>query len=115
MDVTNHSQIQRAVDEVGYLDVLINNAGVAIYDDLINSDAIEQHLAVNFLGMFKVTRAFLPLLRRSNGAIVNNLSLAALAPFPVIPPYSISKPSASNITQPLRSLLAIQRVTSHAD
>ncbi len=80
LDVTNLSEIQRAVDEVGTLDVLINNAGVAIYDDLINSDAIEQHLAVNFLGMFKVTRAFLPLLRRSNGAIVNNLSLAASMP-----------------------------------
>ncbi len=62
LDVTNLSQIQRAVDQVDTLDVLINNAGVAIYDDLSNSDAIEQHLSVNFLGMFKVTRAFLPLL-----------------------------------------------------
>src|SRR5260370_36458430 len=114
LDVTNLSQIQRAVDEVGTLDVLINNAGVAIYDDLINSDAIEQHLAVNFLGMFKVTRAFLPLLRRSNGAIVNNLSLAALAPLPVIPGYSISKAAASNMTQSLRALLASQGVTVHS-
>jgi NAD(P)-dependent dehydrogenase (short-subunit alcohol dehydrogenase family) len=85
LDVTNLSQIQRAADEVDTLDVLINNAGVAIYDDLSNSDAIEQHVAVNFLGMFKVTRAFLPLLQRSKGAIVNNLSLVALAPLPVIP------------------------------
>jgi len=114
LDVTNLSQIQRAVDEVGTLDVLINNAGVAIYDDLINSDAIEQHLAVNFFGMFKVTRAFLPLLRRSNGAIVNNLSLAALAPLPVIPGYSISKAAASNMTQSLRALLTSQDVTVHA-
>jgi NAD(P)-dependent dehydrogenase (short-subunit alcohol dehydrogenase family) len=85
LEVTNLSQIQRAADEVDTLDVLINNAGVAIYDDLSNSDAIEQHVAVNFLGMFKVTRAFLPLLQRSKGAIVNNLSLVALAPLPVIP------------------------------
>src|SRR5258708_18151768 len=113
MDVTNHSQIQRAVDEVGYLDVLINNAGVAIYDDLSNADAIEQHLAVNFLGMFKVTRAFLPLLRQSKCAIVNNLSLVALAPLPVIPGYSISKAAASNMTQSLRALLAGQGVTVH--
>jgi NAD(P)-dependent dehydrogenase (short-subunit alcohol dehydrogenase family) len=114
LDVTNLSQIQRAVDEVDTLDVLINNAGVAIYDDLINSDAIERHLAVNFLGMFKVTRAFLPLLRRSNGAIVNNLSLAALAPLPIIPGYSISKAAASNMTQSLRALLAGQGVMVHA-
>src|SRR5262249_37942241 len=50
LDVTSAAQIQLAVDEVDTLDVLINNAGVAIYDDLSNSDLIEQHLAVNFLG-----------------------------------------------------------------
>jgi NAD(P)-dependent dehydrogenase (short-subunit alcohol dehydrogenase family) len=114
LDVTSVSQIQRAVDEVDTLDVLINNAGVAIYDDLSNLDVIEQHLAVNFLGLFKVTHAFLPLLRRSKGAIVNNLSLAALAPLPVIPAYSISKAAAFNMTQSLRALLAGQGVTVHA-
>ena len=109
LDVTNASQIQQAVDEVGTLDVLINNAGIAIYDDLSNLDVIEQHLAVNFLGMLRVTRAFLPLLRRSKGAIVNNLSLVALAALPVIPAYSISKAAAFNMTQSLRALLARSR------
>jgi NAD(P)-dependent dehydrogenase (short-subunit alcohol dehydrogenase family) len=114
LDVTSVSQIQRAVDGVGALDVLINNAGVAIYDDLSKLDVIEQHLAVNFLGPLKVTHAFLPLLRRSKGAIVNNLSLAALAPLPVIPAYSISKAAALNMTQSLRAFLAGQGVTVHA-
>src|SRR5438552_15927305 len=113
LDVTKASQIQQAVNKVGNLDVLINNAGIAIYDDLSNSDVIEQHLAVNLLGMFKVTRAFLPLLRRSKGAIVNNLSLVALAPVPVIASYSISKAAASNMTQSLRALLAGQGITVH--
>src|SRR5262245_13570107 len=49
LDVTNVSQIQRAVETIDSLDVLINNAGVAIYDDLSNLDVIEQHLDVNFL------------------------------------------------------------------
>src|SRR5712675_3795673 len=114
LDVTNVSQIQRAVDAVGALDVLINNAGVAIYDDLSNLDVIEQHLAVNFFGLLKVTHAFLPLLKRSKGAIVNNLSLAGLAALPVIPSYSISKAAAFNVTQSLRALLAGQGVTVHA-
>jgi len=114
LDVTSASQIQRAVDEVDTLDVLINNAGIAIYDDLSNLDVIEQHLAVNFLGLLKVTNAFLPLLKRSKGAIVNNLSLAGLAPLPVIPAYSISKAAAFNMTQSLRALLAAQGVTVHA-
>jgi len=114
LDVTNVSQIQSAVNEVDTLDVLMNNAGVAIYDDLSNFDVIEQHLAVNFFGLLKVTLAFLPLLRRSKGAIVNNLSLAALAALPVIPSYSISKAAAFNMTQSLRALLASQGVTVHA-
>ena len=114
LDVTSVSQIERAAREVDTLDVLINNAGVAIYDDLTNLDAIEQHLAVNLFGAFKVTRAFLPLLRRSKGAIVNNLSLAALAPLPIIPAYSISKAAAFNMTQSLRAFLAGEGVTVHA-
>ncbi len=114
LDVTNAEQIQQAVAEVETLDVLINNAGVAIYDDLSNLDVIEQHLAVNFFGLLKVTHAFLPLLRRSEGAIVNNLSLVGLAALPVIPSYSISKAAAFNMTQSLRALLASQGVSVHA-
>ena len=114
LDVTSASQIQQAVHEIDNLDVLINNAGVAIYDDLSNLDVIEQHLAVNFLGMFKVTQAVLPLLKRSKGAIVNNLSLVSLAALPIIPAYSISKAAAFNMTQSLRALLAPQGVTVHA-
>jgi NAD(P)-dependent dehydrogenase (short-subunit alcohol dehydrogenase family) len=114
LDVTNASQIQHAVGEVDTLDVLINNAGVAIFDDLSNLDVIEQHLAVNFLGPLKLTHACLPLLRRSKGAIVNNLSLAGLAALPVIPSYSISKAAAFNMTQSLRALLAGQGVSVHA-
>src|SRR5580700_6138309 len=114
LDVTNGAQIQRALEEVGSLDVLINNAGIAIYDDLSNPEVIEQHLAVNLLGPLKMTNALLPLLKRSKGAIVNNLSLVGLAALPVIPAYSISKAAAFNMTQSLRALLAGQGVSVHA-
>jgi NAD(P)-dependent dehydrogenase (short-subunit alcohol dehydrogenase family) len=114
LDVTDTSQIARAAKEVDTLDLLINNAGIAIYDDLSNLDVIEQHLAVNFLGVLKVTQAFLPQLKRSKGAIVNNLSMVALAPLPVIPSYSISKAAAFNLTQSLRALLAGQGIAVHA-
>src|SRR4030095_2609058 len=66
-----------------------------------------------FFGMLRVTRAFAPLLKRSHGAIVNNLSLAALAALPIIPAYSISKAAAFNMTQSLRALLASEGVTVH--
>src|SRR5215813_3464481 len=113
LDVTSASQIEQAAHKVGTLDVLINNAGIALYDDLSKPDVIEQHLAVNLFGAFNVTRAFLPLLRRSRGAIVNNLSMVALAALPVIPAYSISKAAAANMTQSLRALLVGQGVTVH--
>jgi NAD(P)-dependent dehydrogenase (short-subunit alcohol dehydrogenase family) len=113
LDVTNASQIQRAVDEVGALDILINNAGIGIADDLTDLDAIQKHLDVNLLGPLKVTQAFLPLLTRSKGAIVNILSVTSVAPFPVIPSYSISKAAALSLTQSQRALLTRQGVGVH--
>jgi NAD(P)-dependent dehydrogenase (short-subunit alcohol dehydrogenase family) len=114
LDVTDATQIARAVAEIDTLDVLVNNAGVAIYDDLSKLEVIERHLDVNFLGLLRVTQAFLPLLKRSRGAIVNHLSLAALAPLPIIPAYSLSKAAALNLTQSLRALLAGEGVRVHA-
>ena len=114
LDVTNASQIQQAVEQIDTLDILINNAGIAIYDDLTNFEVIEKHLAVNFLGLLRVTHAFLPALKRSQGAIVNNLSMVGLAALPLIPSYSISKAAALNLTQSLRALLAGQDVSVHA-
>jgi len=114
LDVTNAAQIQRAAQEIDALDVLINNAGIAMYDDLSKPEVIEQHLKVNLFGHLNVTRAFLPLLKRSKGAIVNNLSTSAVAPLPIIPGYSISKAAALSMTQSLRAFLAGQGVTVHA-
>jgi NAD(P)-dependent dehydrogenase (short-subunit alcohol dehydrogenase family) len=114
LDVTDARQVQQAVEQVDSLDVLINNAGIAIYDDLTNFEVIEKHLAVNFLGLLRVTHAFLPALRRSHGAIVNNLSLVGLAALPIIPAYSLSKAAAFNMTQSLRALLASQGIGVHA-
>ena len=113
LDVTDAAQIQQAADQIDGLDVLINNAGVALYDDLSNPAQLDQHLAVNLFGPLNVTRAFLPQLRRSRGAVVNNLSLVALAPLPVISSYSVSKAAAFNMTQSLRALLAPEAVRVH--
>jgi NAD(P)-dependent dehydrogenase (short-subunit alcohol dehydrogenase family) len=114
LDVTNASQIGAAAAQVEHLDVLVNNAGIALFEDLSNIDLIEQHLAVNLFGPLRLSRAFLPQLTRAEGAILNILSLAAVAPVPVVPAYSISKAAALNMTQSLRAFLAGQGVTVHA-
>jgi NAD(P)-dependent dehydrogenase (short-subunit alcohol dehydrogenase family) len=113
LDVTSVEQIQRAAGEVDTLDVLINNAGLALFDDLSDRSALEQSLAVNLYGPYGVTRAFLPLLTRSQGAIVNVLSLAAVAAVPFSPAYSISKAAAFSLAQSLRALFARQGVSVH--
>jgi NAD(P)-dependent dehydrogenase (short-subunit alcohol dehydrogenase family) len=114
LDVTSAEQVQAAVGSVASLDILINNAGLAIYEDLSDRDALEQQLAVNLYGTYGVTQAFLPLLTGSGGAIVNVLSLAAVAAVPVMPAYSISKAAAFSLSQSMRALLAGQGVRVHA-
>jgi NAD(P)-dependent dehydrogenase (short-subunit alcohol dehydrogenase family) len=114
LDVTSAAQIQAAAGRVESLDVLINNAGIALYDDLTDRAALEQSLAVNLFGTYGVTQAFLPLLTDSRGAIVNNVSTSGLAPLPIIPAYSISKAAAFNLTQSLRALLAGRGVRVYA-
>jgi NAD(P)-dependent dehydrogenase (short-subunit alcohol dehydrogenase family) len=114
LDVTSAAQIRAAAERVDSLDILINNAGIALFDDLSDRDVLEHHLAVNLFGPYAVTQAFLPQLTRSRGAIVNNVSLMALAPLPLTPAYAISKAAAFNLTQSLRALLAGRGVRVHA-
>ena len=114
LDVTNAEQIQRAVENVASLDILINNAGQTLFDDLSDRGAIERLLAVNLFGPYGVSQAFLPLLTRSQGAIVNVLSMAGLAAVPFSPAYSISKAAAFSLTQSLRALWAGRGVKVHA-
>src|ERR1022692_611624 len=134
LDATSTTQIQAAASQVESLDMLINNAGIALPDDLtdpaamlINNAgialpddltdpaALERHLAVNLFGTYAVTQAFLPAVTRSHGAIVNILSVNALAPLPfIIPAYSVSKAAAFSWTQSLRARVAGQGVSVHA-
>ena len=114
LDVTEAAQIQAAVERVGSLDVLINNAGVDLQGEVSDRDLLERHLAVNLFGTYGVTQAFVPLLTRSRGAIVNVLSVAAVAALPFTPTYSISEAAALNLTQALRALLAARGVQVHA-
>ena len=114
LDLTDETQIQQAAGQVASLDVLINNAGVAIYDDLSDRAVLEQHLAVNLFGPWSLTQAFLPQLTRSHGAIVNVVSLAGAAALPIVPSYSVSKAASLSLSQSLRALLAPRGVSVHA-
>lgn len=114
LDVTDSTQIQTAVERVESLDILINNAGRQPYDDLSDRTTLEESLAINLFGPYNVIQAFLPMLTRARGAIVNNLSLLALAPLALFPSYSISKAAAFNMTQSFRAMLVGKGVSVYA-
>ncbi|WP_083913606.1 SDR family NAD(P)-dependent oxidoreductase [Nocardia concava] len=114
LDITALDQIRAAVEQVESLDLLVNNAGIAAREDLEDRAEIENQLAVNLFGPYEMMRAFLPRLALTRGAIVNNLSLAALAPVPVTPAYSIAKAAALSMTQSMRLRAAEHGVTVHA-
>ena len=110
-DVRNEQSVAkvfRAVrQEFCKLDMLINNAGIA-HADLpiakLPTQAWEDVIATNLTGMFLVTRAALPLMKRG-GIIVNNLSVAAKQVFPNSAAYNASKHGALGFTNTLREEL----------
>jgi NAD(P)-dependent dehydrogenase (short-subunit alcohol dehydrogenase family) len=102
------------VEEAGSLDILFNNAGVALPAELSDRAALERHLAVNLFGTWGVTEAFLPLLTRTGRRRRQRRLRAALAAVPVLPPYSISEAAAFLLSQSLRALFAGRDVSVHA-
>jgi NAD(P)-dependent dehydrogenase (short-subunit alcohol dehydrogenase family) len=114
IDVTDAAQIRAAVERVESLDILINNAGVSVPDDLSDRSAFERHLAVNLYGTLDVTSAFLSKVTNRRGRIVNVISIAAVAAVPVLPAYSVSKAALLSLTQSLRALVAGDGVSVQA-
>jgi len=106
--VTNAAQIQEAARNVGSLDVLIDNAGVALYDDL--SDRFRARPASGRQPLRYLRRdAGLPAVAGSFRGSRRQQSVGErVAPLPLIPSYSVSKAAAFNLTQSLRTLLAGQ-------
>lgn len=110
IDVTDASTITSAagtvtniVDGAG-LAGLVNNAGIAVAGPLefLPLDEIRQQFEVNVFGQLAVTQAFLPLLRKARGRIVNMGSISGRVSYPFIAPYSASKFALESFTDALR-------------
>ncbi len=115
LDVTDDAQIRATAHTVTSLDLLVNNAGLALRDDDLSDRALlERHFAVNVFGIFEVTRALLPALTESRGSVLNILSTASWVNLPLLPGYSVSKAAAFSLTQGLRAHLASRGVQVRA-
>ncbi|MBP1593176.1 MAG: vdlC [Bacteroidetes bacterium] len=98
MDVTDISSVVQAVKEIydkeGCIDVLINNAGIGIGGpiELTNIRDAQYQMDVNFFGVFRVTQAVLPIMRKQNaGVIICISSIGGLMGIPFQGLYSASK------------------------
>lgn len=97
-DVSNKREVgelaQKVIDKFGYVDILINNAGIGIYGNLENQTAedLELVMRTNFLGTAYCTKAFLgSMLKRRSGHIVNVASVAGSFGVAGMACYSASK------------------------
>jgi NAD(P)-dependent dehydrogenase (short-subunit alcohol dehydrogenase family) len=106
VDVSDDSSvragIERVAEQLGGLDILVNNAGIGAQGTVEDNDDAEwaRVLDINVIGMVRVARAALPLLRRSSAAaIVNTCSVAATAGLPQRALYSASKGAVLALTR----------------
>jgi retinol dehydrogenase-16 len=113
LDVTKADQVQSAADRVDSenpqgLYALVNNAGVAKSGliDWFGMSDFRFCMEVNFFGVISVTKAFLPLVKRSKGRIVVVSSIAGVScGYPLSAPYSASKQAVELFTSSLRQEL----------
>mgnify|MGYP002624054185 CR=1 FL=1 len=107
LDVTIQEEIDAAVETIRAegrgLYGLINNAGVAVLDPLIEVDEEDMffQLDVNVLGPYRVTKAFAPLLIESGGRVSTTGSISGFAPWPYGGPYTMSKHAVEAFTDVL--------------
>lgn len=110
LDVTDAASIEKARDTISDalgnngLSGLVNNAGVPYGGpvEFISLDHVRQLFEVNFFGVIAVTQAFLPLLRRARGRIVNMSSVGGMVSAPFVSPYSSSKFALEALSDSLR-------------
>ncbi len=107
-DLTRKEDLSNLVDEVKSkherIDILINNAGVGIYDrwEDMEDDDLENLFSLNLFSMFRLTKKCIPLLSESGGIIVNTSSVAGILPVPAMGGYCASKYAVNAFSDTLR-------------
>src|SRR5262245_33288517 len=101
-DISDAQAVDRAAQQIGPVDILVNNAGIWRYGNLQNTPQheLERVVNVNLLGTMNCTRSFgAGMIERGRGAIVNVVSISAIAPSPSVGMYSASKAGVVALTR----------------
>ena len=112
LDVTNSNAITAVAAQYKDVSILINNAGVAMFEGIISAKddtGVRTEMETNFFGVFNMTRSFSSALAENGGGVVVNMSsIAGHVNFPVLGTYSASKAAVHSLTQSVRAELAAQ-------
>ncbi|PWV92479.1 3-oxoacyl-[acyl-carrier protein] reductase [Paenibacillus cellulosilyticus] len=107
-DVSNASEVEAAVaslkEQLGSIDILINNAGIAQFGTLVDMDPAqwERIIQVNLMGTYHVSRAVLPtMIAQNSGSIINVASTAGERGFATGSAYCASKFAVLGLTESL--------------
>jgi NAD(P)-dependent dehydrogenase (short-subunit alcohol dehydrogenase family) len=114
LDITDPDSVAAAAGVAKDVDLLVNNAGVATYTNLLDGDlrAIRLEMETHYFGTLQVVRAFAPVLARNGGgAILNVLSLLSWANYDGANAYSAAKAAQWSLTNGIRLELAGQGTT----
>jgi NAD(P)-dependent dehydrogenase (short-subunit alcohol dehydrogenase family) len=109
LDVTDPAQVARAAEQLGDVQIVVNNAGIGGGSTPLSADLdrARVELEVNYLGLVSMTQAFAPVLAANGGgAFVNVLSVVSWAAMPSLTTYSASKAAAWSYTNAARVQLA---------
>lgn len=116
LDVTDPVAIERAVAAAGPLDVLVNNAGIGVFNALEGTPmaTVREIFETNTLGTMAVTRAVLPQFReRRAGVVVNVTSSVTLKALPLLSVYTASKAAVNAFTEVLAHELTPFGIRAH--
>jgi hypothetical protein len=108
LDVTDDGDVA-ATRELGTIDVLINNAGVAGYGNPVsmNLDHALREMEVNYFGALRMSRALAPqMIERGEGMMVNVATAFARVNLPLVGTYCASKAALLSLGQALRAYLS---------
>lgn len=107
------SLIDRAISTFGAVDLLVNNAGFAIFDPIVSARREDLHamMETNFFGTVYCTQAVLPhMIERGSGAIVNVASIVGLMGYGMMGFYSSTKFAMVGFSESLRAEVGRQGV-----